>query len=354
MQPTVIVSSGRCGSTMMGNLINAHEDILSLSEFIMNVTEICTNIEAAFTMNLIDGKDFWQRISRIIPEITLMLKNDIIYDELIYPYQSAHSVFNKETGVPGILMATLPHLSDDPDALYASLETFICAQPESTIRWHYDNLFAWLMTRFNRKTWVERSGGCVLFLDQMLGLWPDAKYIHIVRNGMDTSVSMSKHEGFRLLVVIKEQIKHYLGVDPYRSSDRSRIESLPPELRCFLPENFDREAFLNYQISIEPFAQVWLNQVTDGFTKLANFSKDQLLTVSYDRFCHDPQSQLRQIIEFVGVECSDIWLEQVTRNVRPSGGQWKKLAKDEQAILHRICAPGTELIQQYVDSGLII
>ena len=63
MTGTMIVSSGRCGSTMMSGLLNQHPGILSVSEFLIDVCNLQSNLDWAFTEKAIDGEDFWQRLN---------------------------------------------------------------------------------------------------------------------------------------------------------------------------------------------------------------------------------------------------------------------------------------------------
>jgi len=339
---------------MMSDLINAHPNILSISEFIIDVAENCSNIPAAFPREEIDGKDFWRRINVVNPEILLMVRNDVIYPEMIYPYKSLTAKFSAKTGVPAILMTMLPHLTGDHDKLHGELSVFIQSQHAAPIRWHYENLFQWLMMRLHKTVWVERSGGSMLYLEELLMLWPNAKYIHLVRDGMDTAYSMSNHAGYKLLLVIKLLLKEYLGVDPFRSDDRTNLERVPEDLKCFLPERFDRDAFLAFTSPIAQYAEVWLEQLKKGFSQLGHLPKEQLLTVSYERFCQDAESQLRKIVEFIGVDCDPDWLKRTAARVHLSGGAWRNLPQQEQEALLSNCRDGMKLLNDYVETGLVI
>lgn len=100
MEPTFIVSTGRCGSTMLSNLINQHPDILSLSEFFVFVADIGGYFSETFTSESLDGSEFWDLIAGIKPRMNTLLHNDIVIPEILYPLESATAKFSAKTGVP--------------------------------------------------------------------------------------------------------------------------------------------------------------------------------------------------------------------------------------------------------------
>src|SRR5262249_13057817 len=52
-----------------------------------------------------------------------------------------------------------------------------------------------------------------LHMPLLQGLWPDAKFIHIIRDGRDVALSMSKHPGFRLMVELRSPSWPPLALD---------------------------------------------------------------------------------------------------------------------------------------------
>ena len=84
MSGTIIASSGRCGSTMMSSLLNQHTDILSVSEFLIDVCNLQSNLDWAFTEEKIDGEDFWRRINLKPDLMNHMLRLGCPYQEMLY------------------------------------------------------------------------------------------------------------------------------------------------------------------------------------------------------------------------------------------------------------------------------
>ena len=58
-------------------------------------------------------------------------------------------------------------------------------------------LFDWLVARHGGTTWVERSGGSLRVVHRLIEHFPGARFVHLVRDGRATALSMSRHRGFR-------------------------------------------------------------------------------------------------------------------------------------------------------------
>ena len=85
--PVLVLGTGRCGSTMVSNLLNAHPRILSLSEFFSYVGM------DAFRLRNPTGDQLWQTYSRQRPRTRLMLRES--YEELLYPVDGPAQRFTR-------------------------------------------------------------------------------------------------------------------------------------------------------------------------------------------------------------------------------------------------------------------
>lgn len=350
--PVLFITTGRSGSTMMQGIINSHPDICGISELLTFCGKMTDETRMLHDV-VVDGKEFWRHLSWVHPPIRWQMRNDVAQSEIIYPFKSDSSMFNAETGVPAICLTALPALTDRIDELYREVERVVEAYPAQHVRDHYEQLFDWLRVRFDRKQVIERSGASAQYADDLLNLWPDTKYIHLVRNGMDTCWSMLNQHGFKTYL-IKQQIEAIIGVDPYVNSDRSRAGELPEELRTLLPENITREKFLAYDIPLKLIGEVWSDMMVDAMQMLSKLPAEQVLHIDYDRFCHDPVTQIRALVNFSGVKCTDEWARTATRNVRPNQGGHRKLSADDQAELAEALEPGATLLKQLMNSGQVL
>src|SRR5438132_6698191 len=202
-RPMFVVSSGRCGSTLVSNMLNLHPQVLSLSEFIIML------MPGGFVDGPapIHGPQFWAMLSTPRKRMSLMYRHGIVFDEVLYRPGPGRR-FTADTGVPPILLTALPHLTDNPEALYDDIHDFVIRQGAYPLTYHYRRLFDWLRERFGRKVWVERSGSSMGNLAELLRHFPDARFIHLFRDGRECAISMSKHSAFRLAMVSGELMKY--------------------------------------------------------------------------------------------------------------------------------------------------
>jgi len=337
--PLFVVGTGRCGSTLVSELVRAHPSLLSLSELFMSLTDLGGRIAECFPEAAIDASEFGRIIAGVPPKLTTMLRHDVAMQEVLYRPGSQPSGSRFASGVPAILQTTLPHLSDEPELILAELERFIATRPRARVGEHYRALFAWLCQRLDRQRWVERSGGSLRIVGRLLTHFPDARFVHLVRDGRNCALSISQHLGFRM-ALIAIQLTEILGVDPWESSDRSNEGDLPDELIPFLPEGFDREAFLAYATPLPLCGHYWSGEVLAGLAELARVDADRVLTLRYEDFGTAPHATIARLFDFFEVRCEPAWIDRMAAIVRPARSRWTELAPRELDQLREACAPG--------------
>jgi hypothetical protein len=156
--PTFIVGTGRCGSTMLSNMLREHPQLLSLSEFYGILVDGGGRTAAIFSGLPMDGRQFWSMIAEIAPFTSFCLRRRIPCAEWLYPSDAPGARFSSQTGVPAILVTTLPHLTDDHDALFDILHEEVIGWPRAPLGAQCERLFGWLTTHFHKRLWIERSG----------------------------------------------------------------------------------------------------------------------------------------------------------------------------------------------------
>lgn len=345
--PVFIVGTGRCGSTMLSTMLRDHPAILSLSEFFTFVTDLGTRIPQAFPPGLVDGEQFWRILSTCYPKQNIMLQHDVAMDEVLYPYASSQAHYNAQTGVPALLQTTLPHLTSDHDRLFDEVQAFVMTLSPAPIRVQYQLLFTWLQRRFGRQCWVERSGSSLRVVARLYQHFPNARFVHIVRDGRDCALSMSRHYGFRM-VLIAFYLLEVLGCDPYENADRTGVEDLPDELYTFLPERFDAEAFRAYDIAPSLYGHYWSGELQQGLATLAQIPQESVLTLHFEDFLAEPEKSLRELISFIDPAYIDeSWLHHSASLVRSVRSSWKTLPPLEQKQLERACQMGFDALQAF-------
>jgi hypothetical protein len=347
IQPVFIVGTGRCGSTMLSNMIRAHREILSVSEFLVSVTDLGGRIPQAFPEGRwMDASQVWDVIGGFHPRQTVMLRHGVEMDEMLYPLAPT-SRFSRQSGVPAILLTTLPHLTPDHEALFEELRQYVMTlKPDLAVR-QYERVLEWLRIRFGKKVWVERSGGSLRAVPRLAKSFPEARFVHIVRDGRDCAISMSKHPGFRMMMActIMSQI---LGYDPYDTDQRTGVEELPDELYRLLPEHFDAEAFCNLDAPSTLFGHYWSGEMMRGLKALAELPAERVLTIHFEDILAHPEAWLHRLLEFIDPEFVDKdWVRKAVSTIRPVRSSWRKLPARERSALTGACQPGFQALSDH-------
>jgi hypothetical protein len=351
--PVFVVGTGRCGSTMVSNLLNGHPRVLSVSEFFTSITDLGGRITEAFPEGSIDGADFWRIIAAVPPKLATMMRHGAAMDEVLYR-PSPGARFTADGGVPAILQTTLPHLTPEHDALFAALEGYVTALSPAPVGEQYSRLFAELARRFGRTVWVERSGGSLRLASRLRRAFPSARFVHIVRDGRDCAISMSKHYGFRMALVAM-QLTEILGVDPFESRDRAWEPDVPDELVPFLPERFDGEAFRRYETPLPLCGHYWSGEIAAGLTELADVAPGRLLTLRYEDFLEEPYPTIGRLLTFLGPDyVDDAWARRAALHVGRPRSAWGALAEPDLRALTDACRPGFDRLDAHYPSAPLL
>jgi putative sulfotransferase len=345
--PVFVVGTGRCGSTLLSRFLRRHPDILSLSEFWVFATDLGGRIAECFPETL-DGAELCELLSAVMPRQTLMLRHDVMMEEALYRPGPGRR-FTRETGIPAIAATTLAHLSDDPDALFDRVAAMAADLPRAPAGRVYAALFDRMREAAGAKLWVERSGGSLRIVRRLREAFPEARFVHILRDGRDTAISMSRHLGFRLAFAAS-QMTEILGVDPYESAERGYEADLPDSLIPYLPERFDAAHFRDDVSPLPLCGLYWSGEVRSGLAELAGLGPDQLLTLRYEQLLASPRENLDRFFRFVMQGEPGVDLDAFAAEIRPPGSDWRRLPAAARLELDRACADGFAAL---AEAGLV-
>jgi hypothetical protein len=325
MNLAFVVSTGRCGSTLLSQLLHAHPDVLSVSE-LFGLVSIKDQLSGHM-----DGRGFWRQIADPVPFIDAMVRDGLTLPEFLYPYTTGR--FVPETGVPFISHMTLPPLSDDPDGVYDWLATIVPRWPDRPVADHYRHLFSLLSGRFGGAVTVERTGGSIRAVAHLRRAFPEAVFIYLSRDGMDSALSMSKHAGARLPVLAE------------RAAARARAAQRPPVDRTPRPgtrfPTLDAKLIMECDIPLAWFGDFWSTMTLNGATELAEMPTERWTAIRYEQLVLDPATSLLRLARFLDVSASPEWLSWATKQVKPDRiGPSAALSSKELAELRAACSPG--------------
>ena len=334
--PVLVLSTGRCGSTMVSDILNRHPRVLSLSEF-FSFTGF-----GPFRRRRRTGARMWHFYSRQQRRTRLMLRGE--FPELLYPVDDPASRFSR-ADVPPLLCATLPHLAADYETLYDALGPAVRAWPKLRVADQYRRLFAWLCRRLERDVWAERSGASLLLASRLLREFPEARVVNVYRDGREVALSMHRHYLFRTIVATMRALRS-LGIDVLDALAKGRRwDRINPWLEP-IANTLLRPYRLPYDALTRPdFGTFWSAMIAHGHRLFANLPSDRLLNVRFEDMQADPEPQIRRLIRFIAPELEDDgWVDAAATIPRPTPSRFESLDAGEQRALAEACRPGLELL----------
>jgi hypothetical protein len=137
---------------------------------------------------------------------------------------------------------------------------------------------------------VIRRAAAQSYMSQLADLFRDAKFVHLYRDGRECAYSFSRHPAYRLGAV-SAMLDSRLGMSPYLD-DAKPPEQVPPDLRPFMPETFDHEAFVRFEVSVAESGQFWSDMIIPALDVLASLPAERVLQVSYENLVAEPRQAL--------------------------------------------------------------
>jgi hypothetical protein len=290
-----VISTGRCGSTLLSQLLRAHPSVLSISE-------LFTSLGGASWLGGadVDGKELARKLSTPASELEDLLRR-----------QAPPEVLAKLSGellarLPPPLLITFPFLSDHADALFAELLQYVRRLPVDAPARQVDRVFTWLCRRLGRRRWVERSGGSVEYVEHLLGAWPKAKTIWLLRDGVSCARSMSEHPMFRMRVAGLMQPR---------------------------PDGCD-------DIPLDRFGAYWSALMAKTMRHLRRAPSELVLVIRYEDLLDEPSRTLLRLAHFLELDGAPEWISHAAAIIRRPEVSLGDLSKTEQHALARSCRPG--------------
>jgi hypothetical protein len=326
-----IVGTGRCGSTLLSRMIAEHERTLSIFEFFTGL-----DIARRFTTEPIDGPAFAALIARENPIVTMVVRRGYQVPEITYPFDTPGARYRRDDGLPWVLVSALPDMTDAPDTLFEETMAFASALPAQPVAAHYRRLFDWWTRRMGRAQWIERSGSSIDYLGGLHTLFPQARFLHIHRDGHEAALSMREHAPYRLAVSLLFQL-------PPEGMSLDELGKLDPKG----PPRADDlvSKILASEPPVEYFGRYWSQEIEHGARARAALDDGRYMEIAFEELIADPTRVLRSIGDFFELGDGGGWLDRaagLVRGVPPA--RFDKLPADERARLAEACRPGMELL----------
>lgn len=252
-----IVSTGRCGSTLLSRALAIHPRMLSLSEYFTVLRSA-----GVLSWKSLDGSTLLRHLSTPTPDLIALMRHSAAIPELIGA---------KALDAAPLLAIPLAALTDDPQQLLAELGNYLCELPIEDESVQHGRLFEWLAQRLQRQHWIERSGGSAAYVEQLICAWPAAKFVLLARRGPQCALSMSRHPFFRV------KLARILAEDPALPVDACLARDLP----------------------LDRFGTLWSADMLRADRVIRHLPPQQRLLVRYEDLLEQPVATLRALAEFI-------------------------------------------------------
>jgi hypothetical protein len=163
-----------------------------------------------------------------------------------------------------------------------------------TVRHFCDQVGHFLAAREGKSYWADKTPDYGPYMAMIQGLWPECRFIHLIRDGYKCAVSMSHHPGYRWLASARELWWPPAAFNAYHTV--VAVRECPPEA----------------------YLEMWarrLMRIRDEATRLRPGS---YLELRFEELCERPQDVLRLIAAFVELDAPSRWLATAGAMIDPS------------------------------------
>ena len=313
-------------------MLAEHRSVLSLFE-------LFNGIDAArrFASAPISGADFAALVSAEQPFVTAVLRRGHPVEEIVYPFGRGR--YARGDALPWILVSLLPRLSDDPDALFDGWMEFASRLPARPAPDQYRALFEWLGVRLGRPVWIERSGSSIEYLGELARAFPEARFLHLHRDGPEVALSMREHHAYRLPICFL--------YDAPVDSGRRVSELGPIDLRAAPRPDDPISQILASRPPAALFGRYWSDQIERGLAAVPSIAPERFASLRFEELVDDSEASLRRVARFFELPSDPGWTVRAAALVRGRPARrGPDLPASERAALEAACAPGMARLER--------
>ncbi len=173
------------------------------------------------------------------------------------------------------------------------LEALLPGHDYLTIREFADAVGRHFATVAGKELWADKCPDYGFFMQPLASIWPECRFVHIIRDGVDAALSMSKHPGFRWVVTAHEASWCSVAFNNYH--------------RVLEAEDQPITRYVSY----------WHRAVTRIQDEATRLPAGRYLEVRYEDLLLEPEYTLTHVRDFVGLPKDQQWLEQCASIPKP-------------------------------------
>jgi len=323
-----VIGTGRCGSTLLSRMLSENPEVLNVFELFSGIDQFFR-----FRRDPVAGAELAARLREDHPMLTMVMRRGYEVPEVVYPFGAPGARYGAREPIPWALGIAIPRVTDEPDRLFDELLAHVEALPTQTLAVHYREIFEWLMRRLGKRCWIERSGTSIDFLAELHAFFPDARFLHIHRDGREAALSMREYPVLRVAVAVMYGL---LGEIEYSHEGLVALERAEPAA-------IDR--LLETRPPIELYGRYWSDQIRRGYAARDGIDPDAFLEVRFEDLVTRPREVMRRIASFLEIGDDEEWIARAAALVRGlPERRFPALAPDERKRLDAACSEAMALL----------
>jgi hypothetical protein len=309
--------------------------MLSTNSRVLNVFELFSGIEPEFRFQAepVSGRVLAEQLRLDHPMLTMVMKRGGEVPEVVYPFSDPSSRYALGDPVPWALAIAIPRISDEPDRLFDELIEWVEASDTAPLSVHYRAIFEWLTARGGKDCWLERSGTSIDYLGELQAFFPEARFVHIHRDGREAALSMREYATLRVAVAVMNGLA---GEIEYTHEGLTALERAKPERI---------DELLATRSPIELYGNYWSDQIRRGYAARARLDPSTVLDVRFEDLVARPREVLEEISAFLDLPEDPGWIEAAAKLSRGMPRlRFPELAAGEQERLSAACREAMALV----------
>lgn len=318
-----ITGTGRCGSTILSRMLMNHPDACVLRE-LLSIMDF-----RKMTHEKVSGEGLATLISGDLHPVILFIQRGGTMQEILYKLSDAEKK-QPFWSKPGVLLTTLPYLTDEPEKLFGELVDWAKKQPTAPLSVHYPRLFKLIAEKTGRSIPIEASAAGNIDLE----IFPNSRILQIHRSGPEVILSMCAHPWFRMLSSIL--------IDPL--SD----EEMKVAVECSEPEESDpilKRMKMKDEQLYPMLILFWTTMLTNNYRVLQHVPPENYMEVSFEELAQNPRSHIVKVADFFELpDRGEAWLDEASKLLKPVKLRLPETDEKTQQYLQQMCFPGQALM----------
>jgi len=334
-----IVGTGRCGSTILSKMLDLHPAVAVLNELLISLDFYGKFGERPVSgpelARLLDcGLESTGELKKIVAHLATP---EISFDAATAPEPIDASGY-RDGVLPDLMLLPLGHLFDDPPQIFEEIVRHAHEQPTRLLSEQYVRLFDWVTRRAGKLAWIERSGGSIASLPELVELFPQGRFLHLHRDPLDVALSMQAHNHFRL-----RAFKHHglATADGIRWSDLDERD-----LTNDMPMSPKLSAIFDHPVPLECFLQDWSDGVLRGLKALKELGPTQYAEITFEQMMQDPDAVLREIVGFFELPDEAGWIDEACGLLRAGQAAHAEPDAEQAGLIARHCHAAMVLLDR--------